>query len=114
MNLCVMCGPNLTREASDSPARVLAYKRTQISINVTHIYKLLNIFWRYYLKVKSLCVIKHQDMKTCGGMKVHLHEFLSSAVDGGEQSALFLSRFNSGEITLVLIAEEARWAPDLV
>jgi hypothetical protein len=41
-------------------------------------------------------------MKTCGGLKVHLHSVLNSALDEGEWSASRPVRFTSREITPVL------------
>jgi hypothetical protein len=35
-------------------------------------------------------------MKTCGGMEVYLHHFLTSALDGGEWSASRPGRFTPG------------------
>jgi hypothetical protein len=36
-------------------------------------------------------------METCGGVKVQIHVFLTSALDGGELSASRLCRFTPGE-----------------
>jgi len=35
-----------------------------------------------------LCLTKHHTMKTCGVVKVQLHEFLTSSLDEGEWSTL--------------------------
>jgi hypothetical protein len=36
------------------------------------------------VKVKlSLCLTKHHDMKTCGGVEVHLRAFLTSELEVG-------------------------------
>jgi hypothetical protein len=34
----------------------------------------------------SLCLIKQQDLKTCGGMEVYIHAFLTSAKRGDDWS----------------------------
>jgi hypothetical protein len=51
------------------------------------------------VKVKSLCLIKHQD-KTWG-VEVQLHAFFISALDGGEWSASNPGRVTSGKEFLV-------------
>jgi hypothetical protein len=43
----------------------------------------------------SLCLTKHHAMKTYWGVEVQLHAYLTSALDGGEWSALRLGRFYS-------------------
>jgi hypothetical protein len=45
----------------------------------------------------SLHLIKHHNMKTCGGLELYIHTFLTSALDGGEGSALNLGRYTSEE-----------------
>jgi uncharacterized membrane protein len=42
-----------------------------------------------------LGIIKHQEMKMYGGLKVHLHVFLTSALDKSEFSDSLAGRFIS-------------------
>jgi hypothetical protein len=44
-----------------------------------------------------LYLIKHHDMKACGGLELYLHVFLTSASDRGEWSASRSGRFMLGE-----------------
>jgi hypothetical protein len=47
-------------------------------------------------KCKVACVIKYRYMGTYGGVKIYLHVFLTSALDGGEWSASRPGRFTPG------------------
>jgi hypothetical protein len=47
----------------------------------------------------SLYLTKHQAVKTYGGMEVYLHEFLTSALEGGEWLVSRTTRFTPGERT---------------
>jgi len=62
---------------------------------------------------RIICLIKHHTMKTCGGMEVQLHEFLTSALDGGDWSASPPGRFTPGR-NKVPIGWEAVWAREQV
>jgi hypothetical protein len=45
----------------------------------------------------SLCLMKHQVMKTYGGVDVYLHTFLTLALDGSEWSVSRSGRITTGE-----------------
>jgi hypothetical protein len=52
------------------------------------------------VKVKvnlSLCLTKHQNMKAYWGVDVYFQKFLTSAIDGGDWSALRPGRFTPRE-----------------
>jgi hypothetical protein len=49
-------------------------------------------------------------MKTEGGMKVQLHAFLTTALDGVKWSTLCNSCFSSMKQALVTTVQEAGWA----
>jgi hypothetical protein len=53
-------------------------------------------------------------MKTHRGTEVQLHEYLTSALDGGEWSASHSGRFTPGEKATVPTEQEAGWAPEPV
>jgi hypothetical protein len=61
------------------------------------------ILYTIYVKL-SLCLTKHHYIKTYWGVKVELHAFLTSELDGGEWSA---SR--SGHFTLKERAPGINW-----
>jgi len=50
-----------------------------------------------YLKEEQLCFIKRHAIEMYGGVEVHLHAFLTAALDGGEWSASLSGRFNPEE-----------------
>jgi hypothetical protein len=52
---------------------------------------------RIKVKVKSLCLTKHNAMKTYWGVEIQIHSFLISALDGGKWSALRPGRFTPRE-----------------
>jgi hypothetical protein len=52
-------------------------------------------------------LIKHYAMKEYGEVDVYIHIILTSVLVGGEWLASHPGRFNSGEIALVPIIEEA-------
>jgi hypothetical protein len=47
----------------------------------------------------SLCLTKHHEVKMYWGMKIYLHAFLTSALDGDKWSASRPGRFTAGERT---------------
>jgi hypothetical protein len=59
---------------------------------------------------------EHHAMKAYwgGGVKIRLHAFLTSALDGGERPASRPCRFTPGEQPLVPTGWEAEWAPEPV
>jgi hypothetical protein len=60
--------------------------------------EILNSLWKTLVKGKVvLCLTKHYDTKTYGGVGVQLHNFLISVLVGGEWSASHPCRFNPGE-----------------
>jgi hypothetical protein len=66
-------------------------------------------------KVKlSLRLINYHAMKTWCGVKVWLHAFLTSALDGDECSASYPGRIIPGETIPVPIRQEAGWASEPV
>jgi hypothetical protein len=47
--------------------------------------------------INKYSILKYHAMKTRGGVEIQLHEFLISALDGGEWSASHPGRFTPGE-----------------
>jgi len=62
-------------------------------------------------KVKFIPV---QAMKVYRGMEVQLHLFLTSALHGGERSALHPGSFISGEGAQGTLDYRARWTPKAI
>jgi hypothetical protein len=62
------------------------------------------------IKVKSLCLTKHHNMKMYWGMEVWLHAFLTLALDGDEWSAALAT----GKEPLVPPGQEVGCAPEPV
>jgi hypothetical protein len=74
---------------------------------------LQNCIYRYTKAIK-LKLSHYMPLRCLGGEEYSSYSFSTSALDGGEWSALPWPRFNPGKERPVRIVQEAGWTPDLV